>query len=84
MHLFSVHGCLVRMPVTKKRRLAILIYLYSLFPMQKSAFSIVAIVYQLEESTGHKVDLVQEGMIKPFARENVEKDKILIYERETS
>jgi len=27
---------------------------------------------------------VQEGMIKPFARENVEKDKILIYERETS
>ena len=49
-----------------------------------SLFDYGGIVYQLEESTGHKVDLVQEGMIKPFARENVEKDKILIYERETS
>ena len=49
-----------------------------------SLFDYGGIVYQLEESTGCKVDLVQEGMIKSFARENVEKDKILIYERETS
>jgi len=41
-------------------------------------------VYQLEELTGQKVDLVQENMLKPFARKNVEKEKVLIYERKTS
>ena len=49
-----------------------------------SLFDYGGIVYKLEETTGYKVDLVQEGMIKPFARKNVEKDKILIYERKTS
>jgi len=49
-----------------------------------SLFDYGGIVYRLEELTGQKVDLVQENMLKPFARENVEKDKILIYERKTS
>ena len=48
-----------------------------------SLFDYGGIVHQLEETTGRKVDLVQEGMLKSFARESVEKDKILIYERNT-
>jgi len=49
-----------------------------------SLFDYGGIVYQLEELTGHKIDLVQDGMIKSFAQKNVENDKILIYERETT
>ncbi len=47
-------------------------------------FDYGGIVYKLEELTGHKVDLVQEGMLKPFAKKSIEKDKILIYERKTA
>jgi predicted nucleotidyltransferase len=39
------------------------------------------IVYNLEQITGKKVDLVEDGMLKPFALESAEKDKILIYEK---
>ena len=35
----------------------------------------------LKEILGRKVDLVSEGTLLPFAKESVEKDKILIYER---
>ena len=33
----------------------------------------------LEELLGRKVDLVSEGTLLPFAKESVERDKILIY-----
>ena len=49
-----------------------------------SLFDYGGIVRQLEETTGRRVDLVQDGTLKSFIRENVEKDKILIYERKTS
>jgi predicted nucleotidyltransferase len=39
------------------------------------------IVYSLEQTTGRKVDLVEEGMLKSFALESADKDKILIYEK---
>ena len=35
----------------------------------------------LEELLGRSVDLVTEGSLADFARESVERDKILIYER---
>lgn len=35
----------------------------------------------LEELLGRKVDLVSEGTLLPFAKESVEHDKILVYER---
>ena len=35
----------------------------------------------LEELLDRSVDLVTEGSLAPFARESVEQDKILIYER---
>ena len=35
----------------------------------------------LKELLGREVDLVTDGSLKPFARNSVEQDKILIYER---
>jgi predicted nucleotidyltransferase len=39
------------------------------------------IVYNLEQITGRKVDLVEEGMLQSFALETAEKDKVAIYEK---
>lgn len=36
----------------------------------------------LKELLGKEIDLVSEPTLAPFARESVDKDKILIYERE--
>jgi predicted nucleotidyltransferase len=49
-----------------------------------SLFDYGGIVYDLEKSTGYRIDLVQEHMLKPFVREAVERDKKLIYERKTT
>ena len=47
-------------------------------------FKYIHIVNDLRELTGKKIDLVEVGQLKPFARESVEHDKILIYERKTT
>ncbi|MBR4774552.1 MAG: nucleotidyltransferase domain-containing protein [Bacteroidales bacterium] len=39
------------------------------------------VIESLENATGRKVDLVANGSLKPFARESVERDKVLVYER---
>jgi predicted nucleotidyltransferase len=39
------------------------------------------IVYNLEQITGKKVDLVEERMLQSFALETAERDKVLIYEK---
>lgn len=46
-----------------------------------SLLTISRIMVSLSKAIGKKVDLVEEGRVLPFARENVERDKILIYER---
>ena len=38
---------------------------------------------ELEQNTGRRVDLVEEGCLLPFAVESVNRDKRLIYERGT-
>ena len=40
------------------------------------------IICDLEDLIGHKVDLVEEGTLKPYAVDSVNRDKKLIYERE--
>ena len=51
-------------------------------PSEKiTLFRYGGIVYNLEQATGRKVDLVEEGMLHPFALNSAEKDKILIYEK---
>ena len=44
-------------------------------------FKYVHMVNDLQELTGKKIDLVENGQIKNFATKNVNNDKILIYER---
>ena len=47
-----------------------------------SLFTISRIMIQIEKAIGHKVDLVEEGCLLPFAAPSAEHDKLLIYERE--
>ncbi|MCQ2245501.1 MAG: nucleotidyltransferase domain-containing protein [Bacteroidaceae bacterium] len=46
-----------------------------------SLMDICRIMYAIEDSIGKRVDLVEEGRLIPTAVQNVERDKILIYER---
>ena len=41
----------------------------------------IHIINDLQSLTGKKIDLVEDGQIKVFARKSVINDKILIYER---
>ena len=41
-------------------------------------------VLDLENLLGRPVDLVEEGQLMPFARQDAERDKKLIYERASS
>ncbi|MCM1030338.1 MAG: nucleotidyltransferase domain-containing protein [Oscillibacter sp.] len=45
-------------------------------------FKYVSISNALQELLHIKIDLVEEGQLKDFAKESAEQDKILIYERE--
>ena len=38
-------------------------------------------INRLEGRLGRKVDLVASGSVKPFARDSINSDKVLIYER---
>ena len=45
-------------------------------------FKYVSIANALQELLYKKIDLVEEGQLKDFAKDSAEQDKILIYERE--
>lgn len=45
-------------------------------------FKYVSIVNALQKLLHKKIDLVEEGQLKDFAKNSAEQDKILIYERE--
>ncbi len=47
-----------------------------------SLLTICRMINELSDKLGHPVDMVEEGRLKPFAVSSVEKDKILIYERD--
>ena len=44
-------------------------------------FDYAGIMNDLEDLFNKKIDLVQEGRLKKFARESAEQDRILVYER---
>lgn len=48
-----------------------------------SLFKHAAMISELEELLMKSVDLVSESALFPWVKDNVEKDKILIYERKT-
>jgi len=52
--------------------------------MKITLFKYSHIINDLQLLTKRKVDLVEEGQLKSFAKESVEHDKILIYERKTT
>ena len=45
-------------------------------------FKYIGIVNALQSLLHKKIDLVEEGQLKDFAKESAEQDKILIYERQ--
>lgn len=49
-----------------------------------SLFTIGGIYMDLRRILGREVDLVEEGTLRPWAATTVDRDKILIYEREGS
>ena len=49
-----------------------------------SLFDLVGVKLDLEDVLHRKVDLVTEGGIMKFARESIDNEKILIYERQNS
>ncbi len=50
-------------------------------PNPLDLFDYAGMSIELEEITGRQVDLVEEGYLLPAAKERIEKDKTLIYER---
>lgn len=46
-----------------------------------SLFKYADMICQLENLLNHKVDLVEDGSLLPFAQETANRDKVLIYER---
>ena len=46
-----------------------------------SLFDYIGIMHDLEDLFHKKVDLVEEGQLRRWAQESVEKEKILVYER---
>lgn len=51
-------------------------------PNRLDLFDYIGIFQELEDLTGRQVDLVEEGHILPNAKERIEKEKVLIYERQ--
>jgi predicted nucleotidyltransferase len=49
-----------------------------------SLFDFIRITNKLQDILHKKVDLVTEGGIMKFARESIEHDKILVYERDVA
>ena len=52
-------------------------------PKKIGLLEYIGIYQDLGELLGVKVDMVEEGFVKPHAAESVKKDKVLIYERKT-
>lgn len=52
-------------------------------PNKIDLFDYAGIIIRLEELLGIKTDLVEDGLLQNHAVDNVEKEKIMIYERKT-
>ncbi len=44
-------------------------------------FDLTGYIVDLEKITNRKIDLAEEGFEAEFAKDNIQKDKVLIYER---
>ncbi len=46
-----------------------------------SLLTISHMMGELEKSTGHRIDLIEDGCLLPFAEASANRDKKLVYER---
>lgn len=72
-------GSYARMEEQENSDIDLLVSLDQPVPMGLFGFS--ELVLNLEQATGKTIDLVVEGTVKPFAKDSIERDKVLIYER---
>ena len=76
-----IFGSYARSEENRKSDIDILV---SFTPESKvTLFKYIHIVNDLQTLTGKKIDLIENGQLKQFAKSSSEKDKILIYERKT-
>lgn len=76
-----IFGSYARAEENKKSDIDILVYFTP--DAKVTLFKYIHIVNDLQQLTGKKIDLVEEGQLKQFAEKNAENEKILIYERKT-
>lgn len=74
-----VFGSFSRMEEKPDSDIDILVDLDRSVPMGLLKYA--GMINELERILGRKVDLVAEGSIKPFAKDSINRDKVLIYER---
>ena len=76
-----IFGSYARSEENRKSDIDILV---SFTPESKvTLFKYIHIVNDLQTLTGKKIDLIENGQLKQFAKSSSEKHKILIYERKT-
>lgn len=74
-----IFGSYARSEENKKSDIDILV---NFSPESKvTLFKYIHIVNDLQALTGKRIDLVEDGQLKQFAKSSAENDKILIYER---
>lgn len=71
----SLFGSMARGETTEKSDIDLLVK----FGKRKSLLSVVKLERQLTMSLGRKVDLITEGALSPYIRDNVLKDLETIY-----
>lgn len=71
----SLFGSMARGEATEKSDIDLLVK----FGKRKSLLSVVKLERQLTMSLGRKVDLITEGALSPYIRDNVLKDLETIY-----
>lgn len=76
-----VFGSFARKSATFESDIDILVQFVQ--PNNIDLFDYIGIKQDLEDLTGFKVDLVEEGQADTRIQSNIEKDKVLVYERKT-
>ena len=77
-----IFGSFARQTATYKSDIDILVQFVQ--PNNIDLFDYIGMKQDLEDLTGFKIDLVEQGQEDERIKTNIEKDKILIYERKTN
>ena len=75
--MVGVFGSMVRGEAKKKSDIDLIIR----FSKRKSLLAVVRLERELSEALGRKVDLLTEGAISPYLREQILKEMQVVYEK---